>query len=106
MTRYKKGIQLLNDVEMNSDEEEAEQQKVLNKLYLNRAHVELRNNNSKLACVMCQEALKIKESDKAYYRLGLAKRKLGELVQVSACRELVVWNGNSECPLKAHHSQY
>ena len=78
--RYQQGIKLLEDAEMANDAEEEDQKHLLLKLLLNRAQCLIKIHWPKKACINLQRALELDEGNpKALYRLGKAKRMLGNL---------------------------
>lgn len=64
-----------------ANEEEESQGEALNlTLYLDLALVYLKQNKPKRTCISCRDALQINPNNpKAYYRMGLAQEKLGDL---------------------------
>jgi len=83
---FERGVRLLEDAEMANDEHEAIQKTELKKLQANRGYCYLKCNWPKKACLALQEAASINVNDKKlnpkiFYRLGLAKKKLGHFEQ-------------------------
>ena len=65
---------------MANDEEEERQKKLRLKLLLNRGHCLIKMHWPKKACIDLQKALELDENNaKALYRLGKAKRILGNV---------------------------
>jgi len=83
---FERAVKLLEDVELANDEHEAIQKTELKKLQANRGYCYLKCNWPKKACIALQEAANINVNDKKlnpkiFYRLGLAKKKLGDFEQ-------------------------
>lgn len=75
--RYERGCKLLEDADLPNDDVEKRQQRLLMKLYLNRAHCYIKIQWPKKACLVLQDALVIEPKNaKALYRMGRAKRML------------------------------
>ena len=75
--RYKRGCELLEEVELKNEEEEKRQQHLLLKLYANSALCYIKIGWPKKACLVLQSALEIDGKDpKILYRMGKAKSML------------------------------
>lgn len=80
---FERGVRLLEDLELADDEQEMTQKRLLKKLQSNRGYCYINCNWPKKACLALQEAEKIHGCPdnlldcKIYFRLGLAKKKLG-----------------------------
>jgi len=79
---FERGVKLLEDADLSNDEEEVIQKTMLKKLQSNRGYCYLKCNWPKKACLALQEAASININDKKlnakiFYRLGIAKKKLG-----------------------------
>ena len=80
---FERGVRLLEDAELANDEDEEIQKTLLKKLLCNRGYCYLKCNWPKKACLALQEAMNInnvvdkKLDAKTFYRLGVAKKKLG-----------------------------
>jgi FK506-binding protein 6 len=83
LKHYSRGVQLLEEVSLASQEQEDRQQRLLLKLQLNNAHCCLKLKWPKKACVACRGVLEIddrhssaEQITRALYRFGKAKRML------------------------------
>lgn len=76
--KYERAIRLLEDVKLGNEDEENNQKKFLLKLYLNLGYCYIKLLVPSRACVVLQKCLIIDfQNTKGNYRLGLAKRMLG-----------------------------
>ena len=75
---YERGRRLMEEIHLANEEEEARCNKLLTKLLLNAALCANKLYWPRKACIACKEALRIKESAKAFYTFGVAKRQLGD----------------------------
>ena len=75
---YERGRQLLEELHLANEDQETRCNKLLQKILLNLAIAAIKLQKPKRACIACKEVLKIKESAKAFYRFGVAKRQLGD----------------------------
>ncbi|KAI9554029.1 hypothetical protein GHT06_019301 [Daphnia sinensis] len=92
---YRRALGWIEDHSYADDEEESLGQKLRLTLHLDLALVNLKINKPKKTCIHAGEALELDpENPKAFYRLGLAKEKLGDFA--SARRNLLL--AKNICP--------
>jgi len=94
LKHYNRGLRLLQEVTLASEDQEMRQQRLLLKLQLNIAYCALKMQWPKKACLACREALAIdvkhaspEQLTKAIFRFGKAKRMLEDY---SAARQLLI----------------
>ena len=76
LKNYSRARRLLRDTHLADEDEEIRYHSLLEKVLLNTAHCAIKLHRPEKACTACKEAIKIKESAKAFYRFGIAKRQL------------------------------
>ncbi|PNF42776.1 hypothetical protein B7P43_G13622 [Cryptotermes secundus] len=82
VNKYKKAVSILENCHLKDEEEEAKQQNMLLKLYINLAVCYNKQKVPRLACVMCRNALVIQPRNvKALFNFGRALLMLSDFDQ-------------------------